>query len=259
MEVKSATGGAESSLFAEDLLNAYRNYCDNNNLEFISIEYDATEANGKKGCKSGKFEITGENAYNYFKYESGVHKVQRVPVTESKGRVHSSTCTVAIFKVKKEDFVEEDIDERDLKYEFMRAGGAGGQHVNKTESACRITHIPSGISVYNADTRDQFMNKLKAFSVLKERLSNSKKDNFVEGINSTRKSQTGTGNLSEKIRTYNFPDSRVTDHRLGVTKYGIDKMFNGNMLDEFVKQMHKKEREEYIKKVMEDRMKEIKI
>lgn len=195
----------------------------------------------KKACKSAKYEIVGDNAYGYLKFESGVHKVQRVPITETKGRVHSSTCQVVIMKDSNDKFVEQDLDEQDLKYEYMRAGGAGGQHVNKTESAVRVTHIPTGVSVHISESREQHSNKLKALNILKTKLAQTKRQEFTDKLNIERKNQLGTGNLSEKIRTYNFPDSRVTDHRLGLTIYNIDKMMEGDMLGDLIEKLREKE------------------
>jgi len=208
LEIKSATGGLESTLFAEDLLQMYQRFCEKNYFKFFTESYVASESAAKRGCKNGVFKITGENIYNYFKYESGVHKVQRVPITEKNGRVHSSTCQIAILIDK--EFEEVEIEESDLKIEFMRAGGAGGQHVNKTESAVRITHTPSGIVVQNQDEREQARNKAKAMKVLKEKLNKLKYEEFNKELGDDKKTQFGRGDLSEKIRTYNWPDSRVT-------------------------------------------------
>lgn len=180
----------------------------------------------------GIFKIKGESVYKYFQYESGVHKVQRVPITETKGRVHSSTCQVAIFTDK--SLVFNDVNERDLKIDYFRASGAGGQSVNKTESAVRITHIPTGIVVQNQDERDQHRNKAKAMEILKKRIEGHQYSQFKDEINESRRSQHGSGNLSEKIRTYNWPDSRVTDHRLGLTLYGIDQMLEGEHLETII-------------------------
>lgn len=186
------------------------------------------------------FKINGESAYKYFKYESGVHKVQRVPITEKMGRVHSSTCQVAIFA--DTTFQCDDINERDLKIDYYRASGAGGQHVNKTESAVRITHIPTGIVVQNQDERDQHRNKAKAMEVLRNRIYHQQLNQYRSEINDSRRSQHGSGNLSEKIRTYNWPDSRVTDHRIGLTLYGIDSMLEGDHLETILDKLIERDR-----------------
>jgi peptide chain release factor 1 len=207
MEVKSAAGGIESSLFAEDLVNMYKFYISKMGWNIDTLSYAADSGLGK-GCKNGSFKLTGQSIYKYFKYEAGVHKVQRVPITEKNGRIHSSTCQVAILADVKYENTE--INERDLRVDYYRAGGAGGQHVNKTESAVRITHLPTGIVVQNQDERDQHMNKARAMEVLKQRVNNRFLDEFNSSVASVRKSQVGMGNLSEKVRTYNWPDSRVT-------------------------------------------------
>lgn len=250
MEIKSASGGLESALFAEDLAQVYQKVSEDIGFEWKVIEYSQADV-GKKALKSAKFQITGDDVFSFFKYESGVHKVQRVPSTDSKGRVHSSTCQVMILTESKDDYEEEDINERELRYEFMRAGGAGGQHVNKTESACRITHIPSGLSVHISESREQHMNKAKAYKLLKMKINQMKKEKFMDNLQETRKSLGGTGALFEKIRTYNYPDSRVTDHRIGVTINGIDKMMNGLMLVDLVNRLKEDERNIKINDIIE--------
>lgn len=257
MEIKSASGGAESALFAKDILSMYENLCNHYSLNLKIIENENSEGvGGKVGLKSGRYEIVGEKAYQIFKFEAGVHKVQRVPMTESKGRVHSSTIQVAIMKSTNSDFKELELDERDLKYEFMRASGKGGQHVNKTDSACRVTHLPTGLMVVNMDSRDQFNNKMNALQVLKQRYNEMMRDKFVNNVNEERKNQTGKGNLSEKIRTYNWPDSRVTDHRIGLTKHGIDKIMEENKMVEIIEELRKCERESKIEQILSVRMEE---
>jgi peptide chain release factor 1 len=229
----------------------YKNFCDFNGFDLIKVEHETIVcAAGKLGCKSGKFDISGDNVYNFFKYEAGVHKVQRVPLTENKGRVHSSTCQVAILKSNNNDFVTKELNERDLKYEFMRAGGPGGQHVNKTDSACRVTHLPTGISCHISEFREQWKNKSQAVKLLTDRINNESYTKFTDNIKQDRKSQTGSGNLSEKIRTYNYPDQRVTDHRIGITKYGMEKMMLQNLLNEFVELSQQNDRNTLINKLL---------
>ena len=239
MEIKSAAGGTEGALFAEDLVNMYKKYCLKMGFDITTISYAADFSFGK-GCKNGLFKISGESVLKYFHYESGVHKVQRVPVTEKMGRVHSSTCQVAIFADK--SLVYDDINERDLKIDFFRASGAGGQSVNKTESAVRITHLPTGLVVQNQDERDQHRNKAKAMSVLKGRINGLQFNQFKDEMNEQRRSQNGTGNLSEKIRTYNWPDSRVTDHRAGLTLFGIDQMLDSHHLETIIDRLIENDR-----------------
>jgi peptide chain release factor 1 len=248
MEVKSAAGGIESSLFAEDLVNVYKFYISNMGWGIDTLSYSIDSGIGK-GCKNGSFKLTGQSIYKYFKYESGVHKVQRVPITEKNGRIHSSTCQVAILADQK--FVAPEIDERDLRVDYYRAGGAGGQHVNKTESAVRITHIPSGIVAQNQDERDQHRNKARAMEVLKQRVNERLQGDFNSNVASSRKSQVGMGNLSEKIRTYNWPDSRVTDHRIGLTLYGIENILNGTHLETIHEKLLENEKMIKLKEVLD--------
>ncbi len=183
------------------------------------------------GFKEVSFSIEGEGAYSRFKYESGVHRVQRVPETESQGRIHTSTVTVAVLA--EADEVELEINPTDLKIDVFRASGAGGQHINKTESAVRITHLPTGVVVECQDERSQHKNKDKAMKILRSRLYEALLEEQNDKIASERKSQVGTGNRSERIRTYNFPESRVTDHRIGLTLYRLEYILNGN-LDEVI-------------------------
>jgi peptide chain release factor 1 len=175
------------------------------NIDILNYSIDTSIG---KGCKNGSFKLSGNGIYNFFKYESGVHKVQRVPITEKNGRIHSSTCQIAILADTK--FKIEEIDERDLKIDLFRASGAGGQSVNKTESAVRLTHIPTGVVVQNQDERDQHRNKAKAMAILKQRIYDKQLADYNSTVADSRKNQVGSGNLSEKIRTYNWPDSRVT-------------------------------------------------
>ena len=192
--------------------------------------------------------IEGEGAYSRFKYESGVHRVQRVPETESQGRVHTSTTTVAVLP-EAED-VELEIDPNDLKIDTFRSSGAGGQHINKTSSAIRITHLPTGMVVECQDERSQYKNKDKALKVLKSRLLKEKQDKQASEIAENRKMQVGTGDRSERIRTYNYPQGRVTDHRIGLTLYKLEEILNGN-LDEVIDALVAADRAEKLKKSME--------
>lgn len=193
--------------------------------------------------------IEGEGAYSRFKYESGVHRVQRVPETESQGRVHTSTTTVAVLP-EAED-VELEIDPKDLKIDTFRSSGAGGQHINKTSSAIRITHLPTGTVVECQDERSQYKNKDKALKVLKSRLLKEKQDKQASEIAANRKSQVGTGDRSERIRTYNYPQGRLTDHRIGLTLYKLDDILNGN-LDEVIDALVTADRAEKLKESMEN-------
>ena len=192
--------------------------------------------------------INGEGAYSRFKYESGVHRVQRVPETESQGRVHTSTTTVAVLP-EAED-VELEIDPKDLKIDTFRSSGAGGQHINKTSSAIRITHLPTGTVVECQDERSQYKNKDKALKVLKSRLLKEKQDKQASEIAADRKSQVGTGDRSERIRTYNYPQGRLTDHRIGLTLYKLEDILNGN-LDEVIDALITADRAEKLKESME--------
>lgn len=192
--------------------------------------------------------IEGEGAYSRFKYESGVHRVQRVPETESQGRVHTSTTTVAVLP-EAED-VELEIDPNDLKIDTFRSSGAGGQHINKTSSAIRITHLPTGMVVECQDERSQYKNKDKALKVLKSRLLKEKQDKQASEIAENRKMQVGTGDRSERIRTYNYPQGRVTDHRIGLTLYKLEEILNGN-LDEVIDALIAADRAEKLKESME--------
>ncbi|MBQ2470694.1 MAG: PCRF domain-containing protein, partial [Ruminococcus sp.] len=192
--------------------------------------------------------IEGDGAYSRFKYESGVHRVQRVPETESQGRVHTSTTTVAVLP-EAED-VELEIDPKDLKIDTFRSSGAGGQHINKTSSAIRVTHIPTGTVVECQDARSQYKNKDKALKVLKSRLLKEKQDKQASEIAADRKSQVGTGDRSERIRTYNYPQGRLTDHRIGLTLYKLEDILNGN-LDEVIDALVTADRAEKLKESME--------
>ncbi len=224
MEIRAGAGGEEAALFAYDLYRMYSMYAQANGFK---LELTSANETGLKGFKEVTFMISGEGAYSRFKFESGVHRVQRVPETESQGRVQTSTATVAVLP-EVED-VEVELNMSDVIVETCKSSGAGGQHVNKTESAIRLIHKPTGIVVECQDERSQFKNKDKAFKILKAKLYDIKVREQNDKIASERKSQVGTGDRSEKIRTYNYQQSRVTDHRIGYTIYSLEAFLNGDI------------------------------
>ena len=224
MEIRAGAGGEEASLFAYELYRLYVKYAEKNRWKTEEIENNSTELGG---VKEVIFSICGKNAYSKLKFESGVHRVQRVPETESQGRVHTSTATVAVLPEATD--VEITIDEKDLKVDTLRSSGAGGQHVNKTESCIRLTHIPTGIVVLCQDERSQTKNREKAMRVLKSRLYDYYQSQADKEYSENRRSQVGTGDRSERIRTYNFPQGRVTDHRIGLTLHSIDNFMMGDI------------------------------
>lgn len=224
LEVRAGAGGQEAALFARDLYEMYQLYGTAQNWQVSIVEASTTDIGGYKELV---LFIKGKQAYKHLKFESGVHRVQRVPATETQGRVHTSTVTVAVLP--EADEVDVDINQNDLRIDTYRAGGAGGQHVNKTDSAVRITHIPSGIVVQCQDERSQLKNKNKAMKVLMARLLEAHKSEQAAKEAANRKQQVGSGERSEKIRTYNFPQNRVTDHRIGLTLKKLDQVMQGNM------------------------------
>ena len=224
VEIRGGAGGEEAALFAGSLFRMYSMYAESKNWKIEILSANETELGGYKEIS---FSIEGEDVYSRMKYESGVHRVQRVPDTEASGRIHTSTVTVAVLP-EVED-VEVNIDPGDLKIDVYRSSGAGGQHVNKTSSAIRITHLPTGMVVECQDERSQYKNKDKAMKVLKARLYDMELRERNDKIASERKSQVGTGDRSERIRTYNFPQGRVTDHRIGLTLYKLDGILNGDL------------------------------
>ena len=228
LEIRPAAGGDEAGLFATELFSMYQKYAETRAWRFEILDYTDT---GLGGLKEATAEITGRNVFARLKYESGVHRVQRVPATESQGRIHTSTVTVAVLPEAEE--VDVQIDEGDLRIDVYRASGAGGQHVNKTESAVRITHIPSGVVVAMQEEKSQHKNKAKAMKILRARLYEQQRASLHATRAADRKSQVGTGDRSERIRTYNFPQGRVTDHRINLTLYKIDRVMTGE-LDEFI-------------------------
>ena len=228
MEIRAGAGGDEASLFAGDLYRMYKMYADKLGYKTELIDINETLAGG---IKEVSFIISGNGTYKKLKFESGVHRVQRVPDTESQGRVHTSTATVAVLPEEPE--VEVEINDKDIRIDNYCASGAGGQHVNKTESAIRITHFPTGIVVTCQDERSKIKNLDKAMKVLKAKLYDKKKQELEAEYAKNRKDQVGTGDRSERIRTYNYPQGRVTDHRIGLTIYSLPDFMNGN-IDEMV-------------------------
>ena len=228
IEIRAGTGGEEAALFGGDLLRMYQRYAERHGYKSELLSENYTEMGG---VKEAVLSLQARGAYSRLKYESGVHRVQRVPETENQGRIHTSAATVAVLP-EAED-VEVDINPNDLQIDTYRSGGAGGQHVNKTESAIRITHLPTGLVVQCQDERSQYKNKDKAMRVLKSRLLELYQSRAAEAEAGVRKSQVGSGDRSERIRTYNFPQSRVTDHRVGVTLYKLEAFLDGDM-DEII-------------------------
>ena len=228
VEIRGGAGGEEAALFAYNLYRMYNMYAEARGWRAETVNLNATELGG---IKEVSFMIEGEGAYSRLKYESGVHRVQRVPETETSGRIHTSTVTVAVLPQAEE--VEFEINPTDLKIDTFRSSGAGGQHINKTESAIRITHLPTGVVVECQDERSQYKNKDKAMKILRSRLYEAKCREQADAIASDRKAQVGTGDRSERIRTYNYPQGRVTDHRIGLTLYKLEQILNGG-LDEII-------------------------
>ena len=228
MEIRGGVGGEESALFAHSLFRMYSMYADKHGFKVELMNYNETELGG---VKEADFVISGEGAYSRLKFESGVHRVQRVPETESGGRVHTSTATVAVLP--EMDTVDVDIRPEDIEMQVYRASGAGGQHVNKTSSAVRLIHKPTGIVVACQEERSQLQNREKCMQMLASKLYEMEQTRITDEFSSERRSQVGTGMRNERIRTYNFPQGRVTDHRIGLTLYKIDSIMDGD-LDEII-------------------------
>ena len=228
MEIRGAAGGDEASLFAGDLLRMYEKYAERQNWKVSMIDSEPTEVGGYKHVA---IMITGDKVYSKLKYENGAHRVQRIPVTESQGRVHTSTATVAVMPEYEQ--VDIDIDPKDIRVDVYRSSGAGGQHINKTSSAVRMTHLPTGIVVAMQDQRSQQQNREKAMQILKSRVYDYYESQNQAQYDAKRKSAVGTGDRSERIRTYNYPQNRVTDHRIGLTINKLDRVMNGE-LDEII-------------------------
>jgi peptide chain release factor 1 len=239
MEIRAGTGGDEAAIFAADLFRLYSHYAETRKW---SIEVLSTNEIGIGGFKEIIFLVKGKGAYSRLKYESGVHRVQRVPVTESQGRIHTSTATVAVLA--EVDEVEIDIPESDIRMDVYRSAGAGGQNVQKNATAVRITHIPTGMVVACQDERSQLQNRLRAMSILRARLYEMEEEKRRAEIDANRRSQVGTGERSEKIRTYNYPQSRVTDHRINLSTYNLVGFMSGSLLDDFIDELATREEAE---------------
>ncbi len=228
MEIRAGAGGEEAALFAADLFRMYTRYAEKQGWD---VEILSSHATGLGGFKEVVFQIKGKGAYSRLKYESGVHRVQRVPITEASGRIHTSTATVAVLP--QVDDVEIHINPDDLEIDVYRSSGPGGQHMQKNATAVRITHIPTGITVSCESERSQYQNKERALAILRAKLYEMEQRKVREQIDQERRKQVGTGERSEKIRTYNFPQNRVTDHRIGLTSYRLEEVLDGE-LDEFI-------------------------
>ena len=238
IEIRQAAGGEESALFCTELYRMYCMYAEKKRWKVEVMDISETELGG---IKEITFMVKGKGAYSQFKYESGVHRVQRVPETESQGRIHTSTSTVAVLPEIEE--VEFEIEDKDLKIDTYRSSGAGGQHVNKTESAIRITHLPTGIVVACQDERSQIKNRERAMGILRSKLYDFYQGQIESEYKENRKSQVGTGDRSERVRTYNYPQGRVTDHRVNVTSYSLTNVLNGD-IDIFIEALTLKDRAE---------------
>lgn len=235
MEIRAGAGGEEASLFAADLFRMYTRYAQSKGWDIEILHANPSDLGG---FKEVIFEVRGKGAYSRLKYEKGVHRVQRVPITEASGRIHTSTATVAVLP--KPEEVEVQIDPKDLKIEFFHSSGPGGQNVNKVATAVRITHLPTGITAVCQDERSQFRNRMKAMALLRARLWEREKQRLQEEISRERRSQVGSGERAEKIRTYNFPQNRVTDHRIDLSFYNLPQILDGE-IDELIDALLAKE------------------
>tara|TARA_B100000886_G_scaffold340269_1_gene308832 strand:- start:671 stop:1747 length:1077 start_codon:yes stop_codon:yes gene_type:complete len=236
VEIRAGTGGLEASLFCADLFKMYEKVCSKKKWKLEIINISKSEAGGYKEVI---FLVNGDDIYSYLKYESGVHRVQRIPETETQGRVHTSAATVAVLPEAEE--VDIEIKESDLRIDVFRAGGPGGQSVNTTDSAVRITHIPSGVVVSQQDEKSQHKNKAKALKILRSRVYEAEKRKKNQERSSNRRSQIGSGDRSERIRTYNFPQGRITDHRINLTLHKLDEFLSGEIHEEMNQQLRLKE------------------
>ena len=238
VEIRAGTGGLEASLFCSDLFKMYEKVCSKKKWKLEIISISKSEAGG---FKEVIFSVTGHDIYSYLKYESGVHRVQRIPKTETQGRVHTSAATIAVLPEAEE--VDIQIKESDLRIDVFSAGGPGGQSVNTTDSAVRITHVPTGVVVSQQDEKSQHKNKAKALKILRSRVYEAEKKKKDTERSSNRRSQIGTGDRSERIRTYNFPQGRVTDHRINLTLHKLDEFLSGEIHDEMNQQLRLKEQD----------------
>ena len=245
VEIRAGTGGDEAGLFAAELQRMYMRWAEDHKLK---IELLSQSETGIGGIKEVIFGVKGKGAFGRLKYESGVHRVQRVPTTESQGRIHTSAATVAVLP--EVDDVEIEIHDNDIRIDIFRSSGPGGQSVNTTDSAVRITHLPTGLIVTCQDEKSQLQNKLKAMRILRSRLFDIEEQKRMDELGAARRSQIGSGDRSEKIRTYNFPQSRVTDHRINLTVYRLDSVLNGD-LDEFIDELSRRDQAERLQAVGE--------
>jgi peptide chain release factor 1 len=240
LEIRAGAGGDEAGLFAAELLRMYTRYCEEHGFRIVPLESSLSE---RGGLKEALFQVSGPGVWKHFKYERGVHRVQRVPLTEANGRIHTSTVTVAVLPEAEE--VEIKIDPGELRIDTFRASGAGGQHINKTDSAVRITHLPTGLAVACQEERSQIKNRAKAMTLLRSRLLQQIQDKQASEIAQDRKSQVGTGERSEKIRTYNFPQDRVTDHRINMNLHNLPSVMEGKM-DPLISALQKAEQSQQL-------------
>ena len=244
LEIRAGTGGDEAALFAGDLLRMYQRFSEAQNWKFELLSISDSEKGGFKEVIS---KISGQSVYSKMKFESGVHRVQRVPETESQGRVHTSAASVVVLP--EADDVDVNIEEKDLRIDVFRASGAGGQHVNTTDSAVRITHLPTGIAVQQQDEKSQHKNKAKGMKILRARLYELERTRIDQERSADRKSKIGTGDRSERIRTYNFPQGRVTDHRINLTLHKLEEFLEGEAFDEIIESLSLKAQEESLSKL----------